>query len=148
MPGAVRTARGRCRGRAGGRHGARQGFQPLHFGGPGGGDVLRLAIGAVLHQTHRRARFHCLGHQARKLCLRQHQPVPEPGFDIAPGKHRPLRLHHHQNMRRVLLQIQRVGLCHLRVPLLFARRHALAPRPLGDMPIMAARLQADPLRMV
>ena len=124
-----------ARDRAGDRHGARQDFQVLHFGGPRRGDVLRLAIGAVLHQTHRRARAHCLAHQSRKLCLRQHQPVLERGYDIAPGKHRPLRLHHHQNMLRVLLQIERVGLCHLRVPLLFARRHALAPRPLGDMPL-------------
>ena len=75
------------------------GFQALHFTGPGRGDVLRLAIGAVLHQTRGCARCHCRRHQARKLCCRQHQPVPEPGFDIAPGKHRPLRLHDHQNMR-------------------------------------------------
>ena len=100
------------------------GFQALHFTSPGRGDVLRLAIGAVLHQTRGCARCHCLGHQSRKLCCRQHQPVPEPGFDIAPGKHRPLRLHHHQNMRRVLLQIQRVGLCHLRAPV---RSRAVSP---------------------
>ena len=60
------------------------GFQALHFTSPGRGDVLRLAIGAVLHQTRGCARAHCLRHQSRKLCRRQHQPVPEPGFDIAP----------------------------------------------------------------
>ena len=109
---------------------------------------MRLAIGAVLHQTHRRARSHCLGHQARKLCLRQHQPVLEPGFDIAPGKHRPLRLHHHQNMRRMLLQIERVGIRHIRAPVRFARGFALASRMIGHIRIIAVRGQVNPPRMV
>ena len=120
----------------------------LHFRGPRRGDVLRLAIRAVLHHTHRRARCHCRRHQSRKLCLRQLHPVPEPGFDMAPGKHRPLRLHHLQNMRRVLLQIPRVGLCHLRAPLRFARGFAMPSRMIGHMPIIAGRLQVNPPRMV
>ena len=140
--------RAEARDRAGDRHGARQDFQPLHFGGPRRGDVLRLAIGAVLHQTHRRARAHCLAHQSRKLCLRQHQPVLERGYDIAPGKHRPLRLHHHQNMLRVLLQIERVGIRHIRAPVRFARDFALASRMTGHMRIIAVRLQVNPPRMV
>ena len=94
------------------------------------------------------ARAHCLAHQSRKLCLRQHQPVLERGYDIAPGKHRPLRLHHHQNMLRVLAQIERVGIRHIRAPVRFARDFALASRMTGHMRIIAVRLQVNPPRMV
>ena len=52
--------------------------------GPRRGDVLRLAIGAVLHQTQRRTRCHCLRHQSRKLALRQHHPVPQGGLRYHP----------------------------------------------------------------